>query len=515
MDILASLLDGFGTALSLTNLLYVLMGVILGTFIGALPGFGPATAIAMLLPITFTLPPDTAIILLAGIYYGGMFGGRIPAILLNMPGDAPSVVTTFEGYPMAKAGRAGPALTLTAMSSSVGGLVGVLALAFLAPPLAELALRFGPPEITLLALLGILLISQLGAGSMIKSLVAAGAGIVVASIGQDPLVGTQRMTLGFNEFLGGVSFVAAVMGVFGLAEIFYSVEKRVTDTTSAIPVGKVWPSRDEWRLGTWPTLRGSGVGLLIGMAPGAGAEIASMTSYAMEKKRAKEPQRFNNGAVEGLAGPEAANNSAAVGSFVPLLTLGIPGSVTTALIFGALLLQGITPGPTLISAEPKVFFGLIVSMFIGNILLLFINVPLVGVFVSMLRIRFEILSAIVVALLIIGAYSLNNTMVDVWVMVFFGVVGYIARKTGFSMGPFALAFVLSPIMERSLRRSLVISDSGFSIFLQRPASLVIIALAVLVFVVPPLLKRFRPRRKSLLGELERQQEVANRNDTES
>lgn len=496
MDLILNLLSGFATAASPTNLLYVLIGVVLGTIIGALPGFGPATAIAMLLPLTFALEPETAIILLAGIYYGGMYGGRIPAILLNMPGDAPSVVTTFDGYPLARQGRAGPALTIAAFASFVGGFVGVLALAFLAPPLAQLALKFGPPEITLLTLLGILLISQLGGGSMAKSLIAAGAGVFVASVGQDPMIGTQRLTLGFNELMGGVSFIAAVMGIFGLAEIFYNLEKRARNDESAAPLNGLWPSSADWLASRWAMLRGSIVGLFIGMAPGAGAEIASMTAYATEKKRSKHPETFGKGAIEGVAGPESANNAGAVGSFVPLLTLGIPGSVTTALIFGALLLQGITPGPTLIRDEPDVFYGLIASMFIGNFLLLFINVPLVRVFVAIIRIRFSILSAIVAVALVVGAYSLNNSMFDVWVMLIFGVIGYVARKWGFSMGPFALAYVLSPIMERSFRQSLTISDSGFAIFVTRPASITILLIGLAVFVVAPLLSKYSARVKA-------------------
>lgn len=496
MDLLLNLLGGFSTAVSPVNLLYVLIGVVLGTIIGALPGFGPATAIAMLLPLTFTLEPETAIILLAGIYYGGMYGGRIPAILLNMPGDAPSVVTTFDGYPLAQQGRAGPALTIAAFASFIGGLVGVLALAFVAPPLAQLALKFGPPEITLLTLLGILLISQLGAGSMAKSLIAAGAGFFVASVGQDPMIGTQRLTLGVTELMGGISFIAAVMGIFGLAEIFYNLEKRITTKDSSAPIDGLWPSAAEWIASRWAMLRGSIVGLFIGMAPGAGAEIASMTSYATEKRRAKDPSRFGKGAMEGVAGPEAANNAGAVGSFVPLLTLGIPGSVTTALIFGALLLQGITPGPTLIRDEPDVFYGLIASMFIGNFLLLLINVPLVRAFVAIVRVRFSILSAVVVVALVVGAYSLSNSMFDVWVMFAFGVIGYIARKWGFSMGPFALAYVLSPIMEQSFRQSMTISDNGFAIFVTRPASIVILLIGIAVFVLAPLWSKYSRRRNS-------------------
>lgn len=494
MDIIVNLLGGLTDAATPANLMWVFIGVLLGTLIGALPGFGPATAIAMLLPLTFTLPADSAIILLAGIYYGGMFGGRIPSILLNMPGDAPSVVTTFEGYPLARTGKAGSALTLTAGSSFFGGLVGIVALAFIAPSLALIALEFGPPEITLLALLGILLITQLGHGSMAKSLIAAGAGFALASIGQDPMLGTERLAFGIPELYSGISFVAAVMGLFGLAEVFYNLEHRAHTKKAETKVSRLWPSKDEWRQSFWPSVRGAVSGLFIGMAPGAGAEIASMASYATEKRRSKNPETFGKGAIPGLTGPESANNAAAIGAFIPLMTLGIPGSVTTALIFGALLLQGITPGPTLINDQPQLFFGLIASMLIGNIFLLIINIPLVGVFASIVRIRFGILSAIVVAALIVGAYSLNNTLFDVWMMILFGAIGYLARKSGFSLGPFALAFVLSPIMERSFRRSLSISDNGLAIFLERPASLAIIAIGLAIFVAGPIWSHYRNSR---------------------
>lgn len=508
MEAIQAMLDGFAVALSLSNLLYVALGVLVGTIVGALPGFGPATAIAMLLPWTFALEPDSAIILLAGIYYGSMYGGRIPSILLNLPGDAPSVVTTFDGYPMAKAGKAGKALTITAVASFVGGTVGILALTFLAPPLATIALRFGPPEIALLTLLGVLLLAYLGGGSLTKSLFAAGLGFVLASVGQDPMFGSQRLTFGSNNLLGGISFIAVVMGIFGLGEILYNLEhmhktkqkkavkftRHETERKKAVLTSK-WPERAEWLQSRWAMLRGSLIGLGVGMAPGAGAEIASMTSYASEKRQSKSPERFGKGAIEGLAGPEAANNSAAMGSFVPLLTLGIPGSVTGALIFGALLLQGITPGPTLIDEHPNVFYGVTGSMYVGNLLLLLLNIPLVGIFVAIVRVRISVLSGIVVALLVVGAFSISNNVFDIWVMLVFGAVGYIAKKTGFSMGPFALAFVLSPIMEQAFRQSLRISQDSLLIFVTRPVSLILILIGVLMFAGPAL-KRSLTKQKA-------------------
>lgn len=501
MEALQDLLAGFAVALTPVNLLYVAVGVAFGTIVGALPGFGPATAIAMLLPLTFGLEPETAIILLAGIYYGSMYGGRIPAILLNMPGDAPSVVTTFDGYPMAKQGRAGKALTIAAVASFIGGTVGTLALTFVAPPLALFALRFGPPEIAMLTVLGVLLIAHLGGGSLVKGLVTAGAGFLLASVGQDPMLGTERLTLGSGQLLGGISFIPVVMGVFGLGEVLYNLEHRRGSGDTRPVLSGTWPSLQEWVAVRFAMLRGAFVGLVIGMAPGAGAEIASMTSYATEKRRSKTPERFGKGAAEGVAGPEAANNAGAVAAFIPLLTLGIPGSVTTALIFGALLLQGITPGPTLIADNPSVFYGLIASMYIGNVLLLLLNIPLIGVFVSILRVRFSILSGIVVVILIVGAFSVNNAIFDIWIMLAFGVFGYLAKKTGFNLGPFALAYVLSPIMERAFRQSLLLSEGSLAIFVTRPVSASIVAVGVLVFGVP-LARNLWRRRRSLASQQE-------------
>lgn len=494
MDAFQAALDGLAVALTPANLLYVMLGVLVGTVVGALPGFGPATAIAMLLPLTFALEADSAIILLAGIFYGSMYGGRIPSILLNLPGDAPSVITTFDGYPMAKAGKAGKALTITAVASFVGGTVGILALTFLAPPLATIALRFGPPEIALLTMLGVLLLAYLGGGSLPKSLVAAGLGFVLASVGQDPMFGSQRLTFGSNNLLGGISFIAVVMGIFGLGEILYNLEHMHKTKRTKPVISSKWPERAEWLQSRWAMLRGSLIGLGVGMAPGAGAEIASMTSYASEKRQSKTPERFGKGAIEGLAGPETANNAAAMGSFVPLLTLGIPGSVTGALIFGALLLQGITPGPTLIDEHPNVFYGVIGSMYVGNLLLLLLNIPLVGLFVAIVRVRISVLSGLVVAFLVVGAFSISNNVFDIWVMLVFGAVGYIAKKTGFSMGPFALAFVLSPIMEQAFRQSLRISEDGLLIFLTRPVSLILILIGVLLFAGPAV-KRSVTKRK--------------------
>lgn len=496
MEYILGLGDGFSVALLPINLLYVTLGVAVGTFIGALPGLGPATVIAMLLPLSFGLPPETAIIFLAGIFLGSMYGGRIPSILLNLPGDAPSVVTTFDGYPMAKQGRAGVALTVAAVASFIGATIGILALTFLAPPLASFALRFGPPEITVLTLVGVLLISYLGVGSFPKSLCAAGAGFLLASIGQDPMSGEARLTLGNVQLLSGLDFIVVIMGIFGLGEMLYHVEQKQIEGGKPPVFSNTWPKLKDWTTSQWAMIRGGITGLFIGITPGVGAEIASMTAYGIEKRRSPRPQEFGHGAIQGVASPESANNSATAASFIPLLTLGIPGSVTGALIFGALLLQGITPGPTLISDEPTVFYGLIASLWIGNIILLIINIPLVGVFVKMLRIRLTILVPIVVCILLVGAYSVNNRLFDIWILLLFGVIGFLARKGGFNMGAFALAYVLSPIIERAFRQSLILSDDGFAIFFSRPVSASIIAIAICIFLLPPVIKLARKRARS-------------------
>lgn len=486
MQILQGLAEGFSVALDPINILYVFIGVALGTVVGAIPGLGPSATIAILLPISFALPAESAIIMLAGIYYGSMYGGRISSILLNLPGDSAAVVTTFDGYPMAQQGRAGPALTLSAVASFVGGTIAVIALTVFATLLASVALSFGPPEIAALTTLGVLLAVYLGTGSTAKSLAAAGAGLILASIGLDPIAGTPRLTFGSAGLLDGLEFVAVVMGVFGLGEVLYNLEHRVSGGTapSRAAMTSIWPTAEDWVQSRVSMLRGSILGLFVGMIPGAGAEVASMSSYAAEKRRARDPERFGKGAVEGLAGPEAANNAGSIGAFVPLLTLGIPGSVTTALLFGALLLQGITPGPTLINDEPGVFYGVIASMYLGNIMLLILNIPLIKLFVQILRVRLSILAPLIVTVVMVGVYSLNNAAFDMWVLIAFGIVGYLARKTGFGMAPLALTFVLGPIMENAFRQSLLISNGSLAVFVTRPITAIILSIAVVMVLLP-------------------------------
>lgn len=501
MLVLGDVWSGLGSALSPSNVLYVFIGVLVGTLIGALPGLGPAATIAMLLPISYSLPAEGAIIMLAGIYYGAMYGGRISSILVNLPGDAAAVVTTFDGYPMTKQGRGGAALTISAVASFVGGTLAALVLTAFAPILATFALQFGPPEIAALTTLGVLLAAYLGGKSTSKNIIAAGTGVLLASIGLDPIAGSPRLTFGSSFLWDGLNFVAVAMGVFGIGEILYNLEqfkksgveqKHKREDGLGFSVTRVFPTLGDWVQSRAAMVRGSVVGTLVGMAPGAGAEIASMVSYAVEKRRAKYPERFGKGAVEGLAGPESANNAGAIGSFIPLLSLGIPGSITTALLFGALVLHGITPGPELVEQSPGVFYGLIGSMYVGNLMLLVLNIPMIKVFAQMLRLRIGILSPIIVLVVMVGAFSLKNSPFDMGVLALFGVVGYLARKTGFSMGPLALAFILGPMMETAFRQSLLMAEGDITIFFTRPISASLFG----IIVVTVLLQRLRVLRRS-------------------
>lgn len=483
MEILSGLSQGFEVALNPWNLLYVLLGVFLGTVIGALPGFGPAPAIALLLPFSFSLPPEGAIIMLAGIYYGAMYGGRIPAILLRLPGDAAHVVTTIDGYPLAQQGRAGAALTITAIGSFIGGTVAIIGLTLFAPLLAGFATRFGPHEFFALTLAGLLLITSLGTKSVWRSLTVAGIGLLLATVGQDPIVGVPRFTFGVTDLLSGLDLVAIAIGLFGIGEIIYNSEQQDETNWGASQVSSIWPSGEEWARSRPAIIRGSFIGFVLGLLPGGGGVISSLTSYGIEKRVAKEPERFGQGAIEGVAGPDTADNSSSMSAFIPLLTLGIPPNVVMALIFGALLIQGITPGPLLIQNNPEVFWGVIASMYIGNIFLVLLNVPLIGLFVKIVQIPRSILSAGIILLIMVGVYSLNNSVFDLWVALAFGIIGYVMKKSGFEPGPLVLAFVLGPIMEAAFRRSMVISNGDLTSLFTRPLSGTIFALIVVFIVI--------------------------------
>jgi putative tricarboxylic transport membrane protein len=481
---LSPVLDGFSVVLEPTNLLYCLIGVVIGMLVGVLPGLGPAATIAILLPITIGIEPVTAIIMLAGIFYGAQYGGTITSVLLKLPGEASSVVTVFDGHALARQGKAGTALGIAAIGSFIGGTVSIIALTFLAPAVAGFALDFGPPEYTALALLGILLVSTVSTGSKMKALIAAVLGLLLATVGRDAFTGGERFTFGNLNLADGLDFVPIAMGLFGLGEILYNLEERHTTVSAPAKVANVWPSRKDLRQSSGAIGRGSVLGFVLGILPGGGATLSSLAAYAMEKKRSKTPERFGRGAVEGVAAPETANNAAATSSFIPLLTLGIPANGTMAVILGALLLQGVPVGPQLVTQEPDLFWGVVNSMYIGNILLLIMSIPLVGLFVKILRIRPAILAPITVLITLIGVYTVNNSVFDIVLVIVFGALGYLMKKLGFDPGPLVLAFVLGTLLEDSLRRSLLIFDGNPSSFFTRPISGTLLAVFVLVAVAP-------------------------------
>lgn len=499
---LAPVIDGFGVVLQPENLLYCLIGVVVGMLVGVLPGLGPAATVAILLPLTFNVEPVTAIIMLAGIFYGAQYGGTITSVLLRLPGEASSVVTVFDGYAMARQGRAGAALGIAAIGSFVGGTVSIIALTLVAPLVATFALDFGPPEYTVLALLGILLVSTVGNGGRLKAVIAAGIGLLLATIGRDGFTGGERFTFDVLQLSDGLDFVPIAMGLFGLGEILYNLEDRHRLTKAPTKVENVLPSRQDLKDSSGAIGRGSVIGFFLGILPGGGAVLSSLAAYAYEKKRSKHPERFGQGAIQGVAAPESANNAAATSSFIPLLTLGIPANATIAVIFGALLIQGVTPGPQLVDEHPDIFWGVVNSMYIGNILLLIMSIPLIGVFVRILRIRASILAPITVLITLVGVYTVNNSVFDIFLVCVFGVLGYLMKKFGFEPGPLVLAFVLGALLESSLRRSLIVFEGDPTGFLTRPVSGTLVAVLALVLVIP-LLQSLRHRR-SVQGDNEKE-----------
>ncbi len=478
------LVNGFGIAFSLINLTFALLGALLGTIVGILPGLGPAATISLLLPLSFKIgSPVTSIIIMAGIFYGAMYGGSTTSILVNIPGEAASVVTCIDGYQMALKGRAGPALGIAAIGSFIAGTIGVIGLTFVAPPLAEFALKFGPPEYFALTLLGLLMATLLGGTSIVKGLIMVVLGLLLGSVGLDPISGAIRFTWGFFMLQEGVDFVTLAMGMFGIGEILINLEKELSTELVTRKITHLWPTLKDWAESKWAILRGSFIGFFIGILPGGGAVISSLVSYAVEKKISKHPEEFGKGAIQGVAGPESANNSAASTSFIPLLTLGIPGNAAIAMIFAALLIQGVQPGPFLITEHPDVFWGVVASMYIGNVMLLILNLPMVGMWVQLLRVPYAILAPIIVLFCCIGVYSIRNTVFDIWVMGIFGVIGYFFRKVEMEPGPLILAFVLGPILERSLRQALLISAGSPFIFFTRPISGAMMGFLILFIVI--------------------------------
>ena len=495
MSMMSDLLGGFATALSLANLMYALIGCVLGTAIGVLPGIGPVAGVALLIPVTLNLPPTSAIIMLAAIFYGSQYGGTITSVLLNTPGEAASAITTIDGYAMTKKGRAGSALTIAAVGSFVGGTVATIGLVVAARPLGSLGLKIGPPEFFALVILGLSLLVCLAGASMTKALISGVLGLMIAMVGIDPVGGAPRFTFGNEFLLDGVSFVAAIVGLFGLSEILNTGTER-PGRVRAPGLRALLPTREEWRRSRPAIGRGTVLGFLLGLIPGMTGSVSSLLSYGAEKRFATHRDELGSGAVEGVAGPETANNAHANAALVPLFTLGIPASPTIAVLMGAFLQQGLTPGPSLFTDHADLAWGIIASLFIGNVILMVLNVPLVRVWTAILSIPPVVLTALILVFMVIGAYTINFSTFDLFVLVLFGLIGLAMRKLDIPLAPLVLTLVLGPLMERSLRESLEISQGDFSVFLTRPICVVLLLIALAIAGTPLLrLRRLRRRTK--------------------
>jgi len=486
MDAFNSLLLGFSVALTPINLFWCLVGVLMGTVVGVLPGLGPAATIAMLLPLTLKMDHTTAIIALAGIFYGARYGGSTTSILLNIPGESSSVVTCLDGYQLARKGRAGAALGISAIASFVAGTIGVLGLMLIAPPLARFALRFAPPEYFALMVLGLVMVVFLAGESMVKALLAMFVGLWIATIGTDLFSGESRFTFGQAKLLGGVDFIAATVGIFAIGEVLVNLQSRGSAELFKLAKGlrNLLPTLQDIKDCRFAFLNGSLIGFFVGALPGAGATVASFLSYGLEKAVSRHPEKFGTGVIEGVAAPEGANNADASGALVPLLTLGIPGGNTTAILLGGLILWGYRPGPLLIQEHPELFWGLVASMYVGNVLLLILNLPLVPLFAQILRLPYYVLYPLILGISIVGVYSVNNSLFDVWVMGLFGLLGYLMRKLEFPAAALILGMVLGDSLERALRQSLMMSQGDIAILVTRPISGVLLAVAALILCLP-------------------------------
>jgi TctA family transporter len=499
MDLLGNLAHGFAVALTFDNLLFALIGAFIGTAIGVLPGIGPVATISLLLPITFGQPATTAIIMLAGIFYGAQYGGSTTAILLNLPGEVSSVVTTLEGYKMARNGRAGAALATAAIGSFFAGTVGTILVAASGPLLTQVALSFGPADYFSLMLLGLIIASVLAQGSVVKAIGMVVFGVALGLVGTDVQTGQQRFTFGIPELSDGIGFVPVAMGMFGIAEIVLNLERPESRSVLTNKVGSLWLTKEEFRRATPAVLRGTIVGSFLGILPGGGAALAAFGSYMMERKMSKGRDQFGFGAIEGVAGPEAANNAAAQTSFIPLLTLGIPSNAVMALMVGALIIQGIQPGPRMVEAQPDLFWGLIASMWIGNLMLLVINLPLIGMWVKLLQVPYKYLYPAILVFCSIGVYSLNNNVFDVYMTVLFSVFGYMCNKLRLEAAPLLIGFVLGPMMEEHLRRAMLLSRGDPMVFLQRPISATMLGIGFIALALM-LLPSLRKGKDSALAE---------------
>jgi len=494
---------GFSVALQPDVLWYAFLGCLVGTLVGMLPGIGPLAGISILLPATFGLDATKAIVMLAGIYYGSQYGGSTTSILMRIPGEASSVMTCIDGHAMALKGRAGAALCIAAVGSFIAGTVGVVILTLIAPPLATFALRFGPPEYTALLMLGLIFLAYMSPTSLVRTLLMAATGLLLGMIGIDGMTGHFRYSFDIPELGDGIGIVPVAVGLFGLGEILSTPSRSVTDRVVAPRFAELLPTREEWRQSVMPIARGSVLGFLIGILPGSAHIISSFLSYALEKRISKNPQEFGQGAVAGVAGPESANNAASTGAFVPMLALGLPTGPVIAVLMAALLIHGVPPGPTLVNDHPEVFWGFVASMYVGNLMLLALNLPLVGIFVSVLRIPYAYLYPLIIMFCILGVYEVNHSTVDVWIMLIMGVVGYALRKFGFDPAPLVLGLVIAPIFEMSLRQSLVMSNGSWTIFFQRPiaASLLTVCAVVIGLAVLSLVRSQMDWRNSIAKDL--------------
>jgi putative tricarboxylic transport membrane protein len=499
MDLFSNLALGFATALSLQNLALCFVGCMVGTLIGVLPGVGPIATIAILLPITFGLDPTGALIMLAGIYYGAQYGGSTTAILVNIPGEATSVVTVLDGHQMARQGRAGAALGMAAIGSFMAGSVATLVIAALGAPLTKLALLFGPAEYFSLMVMGLVFAVVLARGSILKAIAMILAGLLLSTVGTDLESGQERMTMGLQDLSDGIDFAVLAMGLFGFAEILRNLESPEARDVVKGKIGRLLPTREEFRQSLGPIVRGTGLGAMLGILPGNGAVLGPFASYTLEKKLAKDPRRFGRGAIEGVAGPESANNAGAQTAFIPLLTLGIPPNAVMALMVGAMTIHGIIPGPQVMEKNPTLFWGMIASMWIGNLMLLIINLPLIGLWVRLLKVPYRLMFPAILIFCCIGIYSINNNPTDVMATAVFGLVGYVLYKLGFEPAPLLLGFVLGKLMEEKLRQALILSRGSFSTFIERPVSATLLVVAVVMLVVA-LLPSIRKGRDEVFTE---------------
>jgi len=483
MGFFDNILLGFQVILDPNNLFFCAIGVLVGTLVGVLPGIGPQGAMALLLPATFKATPTSSLIMLAGIYYGSQYGGSTTSILVNIPGEPTSLVTCFDGYQMARQGRAGPALGIAAWGSFIAGTLAVIELMCVANPLARLALSFGPPEYFALICAGLILLTNLARGSTLKALMMVLVGLLIGNVGLDLVTGLPRFTFGINELTDGVGLIPILMGLFGITEVFENLEQNLDQREIyQTRISNLWPSLKDWAEAKWAILRGSCIGLFLGIFPGGGPLLSSFVSYTVEKKVSKHPEKFGKGAIEGVAGPESANNAAAGATMIPLLSLGIPPNISMAMLFSALIIHGVQPGPLFIKQHPDIFWGVIASMYLGNVLLLILNLPLIGIWVQVLKVPYRILFPLILLFCLIGTYTINNSTFDLLIMILFGVLGYFLKKFSYESAPLILAVVLGPMLEQNLRQSLLLSRGSFMIFINHPISGVILGIAFLLLL---------------------------------